>query len=185
MRGVNEEHRLLRRVVIEFPHPAFTLSGRERTAPLPPGEGKVKHIEKTCSNIFFDQRPWLLFQQFLKKKGLEPESVHEEQGYLVSIPDDTDDDLMESIEAYYDEMLDMNEELFLEQQDDDQVHAAGVSVSLSDGRSVDALVNPKLLNRMLEVVSTDELGQFVSAIVDAVENPDNRPFCRRHRDEAE
>ncbi|MEJ1296668.1 MAG: hypothetical protein RPU64_13515 [Candidatus Sedimenticola sp. (ex Thyasira tokunagai)] len=135
--------------------------------------------------IFFDQRPWTLFDKFLKEKGLEPESVHEEQGYLVSIPDDTDDDLMESIEAYYDEMLDMNESLFLEQQGEGQVHAAGVSVSLSDGRSVDAMVDPELLNRMLEVVSTDELGRFVTAIVDAVENPDDRPFCRRHRDEVD
>lgn len=134
--------------------------------------------------IFFDQRPWELFDAFLREKGLIPESVHEEQGYLVRLPEDTDDELMESIEAYYDEMLDMNEALFIAQQDDgEQVHAAGVSVSLSDGRSVDAMVSPDLLNRILTVVSTDELGQLVSAIVDAVEHPDDRPFCRRHRDE--
>ncbi len=40
-------------------------------------------------------------------------------------------------------------------------------------------MDPALLNRMLEVITADELGQFIDAIVDAVENPDERPFCQR------
>ncbi|MES9884593.1 MAG: hypothetical protein ABW185_27425 [Sedimenticola sp.] len=46
MRGVKEERRRLRRVVLDSPHPAFTLLGRERTAPLPPGEGGVSPVAK-------------------------------------------------------------------------------------------------------------------------------------------
>lgn len=130
--------------------------------------------------IFFDERPWKLFISFLVEKGLQPESAKEDQGFMVSLPDDTADELMDAIEAYYDEMLEMNEALFMEEQGDEDVHAAGVSVNLSDGRMVEASVDPKLLNRILEVLSTDELGQFITAIVDAVEKPDERPFCRRH-----
>ncbi|HEB95432.1 MAG TPA: hypothetical protein ENI96_03235 [Sedimenticola thiotaurini] len=129
--------------------------------------------------IFFDPRPWRLFIDFLRDRGLEPESTDEEQGLLVRLPDDTDDRLMDEIEARYDELLDMNEQLFAEQEGEAHVHRAGVSVSLSDGRVVEAGVPPELLNRILQVIGTDELGLFVSAIVDAVENPDERPFCQR------
>lgn len=130
--------------------------------------------------IFFDERPWQQFITFLEGKGLQPLSASENQGFMVRLPEDTDDNLMDDIEAYYDEMLDMNEALFVEQADaTEHVHTAGVTVNLSDGRSVQAAVDPKLLNRILDVLSTDELGQFINAIVDAVENPDERSFCRR------
>lgn len=130
--------------------------------------------------IFFDERPWQQFITFLEGKGLQPLSAHETQGFMVRLPEDTDDNLMDDIEAYYDEMLEMNEALFVEQADKtEHVHTAGVSVNLSDGRSVQALVDPKLLNRILDVLSTDELGQFINSIVDAVENPDERSVCRR------
>ena len=130
--------------------------------------------------IFFDERPWKLFITYLDEKGLVVESQHEMQGYMVRIPDDTDDAMMAGIECYYDEMLDMNEALYIAGVDAaEHTHNAGVSVSLSDGRVVQALVDPALLNKVLEVLSMDELGQLVSAITDAVEHPDERSVCRR------
>ncbi|MCW8848233.1 MAG: hypothetical protein OQK19_05740 [Sedimenticola sp.] len=130
--------------------------------------------------IFFDERPWQLFIDYLTARGLQPLSAQEDQGFMVRLPEDTDDALMDDIEAYYDEMLDMNEALFIEQADpSEHKHAAGVSVNLSDGRTVQAVVDPALLNRILDVLSTDELGQFINSIVDAVENPDERSVCRR------
>lgn len=130
--------------------------------------------------IFFDERPWQQFINFLEEKGLQPLSASEDQGFMVRLPEDTDDSLMDDIETYYDEMLDMNEALFVEQADaTEHVHTAGVSVNLNDGRSVQALVDPALLNRILDVLSTDELGRFINSIVDAVENPDERSVCRR------
>lgn len=130
--------------------------------------------------IFFDERPWQLFIRFLDEKGLRPDSAQEEQGFMVRIPEDTDDALMEAIEAYYDEMLDMNEALFIEQADEtEHKHAAGVSLKLASGQTVQAVVDPVLLNRILTVLSTDELSQFINSIVDAVENPDERSVCRR------
>ena len=130
--------------------------------------------------IFFDRRPWQKFIDFLREMDLQPLSAEEDQGFMVRIPEETDDQLMEAIEAYYDDMLDMNEALFAaEANSDEHHHVAGVSVHLDDGRTVQAEVSPALLSRMLEVLSTDELGQFVNAIVDAVEHPDTRSICRR------
>ncbi len=130
--------------------------------------------------IFFDERPWQKFIQFLEQRQLDHLPAREEQGYLVRLPEDIDDARMDEIEAYYDEMLDMNEALFVEQADEaEHRHAAGISVNLSDGRTVQAEVDPALLNRLLQVVSIDELGRFVNAIADAVEHPDERSICRR------
>lgn len=129
--------------------------------------------------IFFDERPWRQFIDYLESLGLKPESSSENQGWLVALPEDLDDELDEKIEAYYDRMLEMNEALVAEAEGEAHVHTAGVSVNLSDGRVVQAEVDPKLMKRLLEAVSPEELGAFVNAVVDAVENPDERPFCQR------
>ncbi|MCU7946006.1 MAG: hypothetical protein KZQ72_05085, partial [Candidatus Thiodiazotropha sp. (ex Cardiolucina cf. quadrata)] len=97
----------------------------------------------------------------------------------VSLPEDLDDALDEKIETYYDQMLTMNEALIAEQEGMDHLHRAGVNVTLADGRVVQAEIELELMQRLLEAVSPVELGKFVNAIADAVENPDQRPFCQR------
>lgn len=134
--------------------------------------------------VFFHARPFEEFVSFLRSKGMQPESSSEEGNYEVRVPEDIEDALSDSIEERYDQLMEMNQALFegeLE-QGADNYHAAGVVVNLKDGRSVYADVDPKLLARVLEVLSPVEFGQMVSAIVDAVEAPDERTFCERIRD---
>jgi hypothetical protein len=129
--------------------------------------------------IFFDERPWRRFIDYLESLDLEPQASRDDQGWLVALPEDLDDELDGKIEAYYDQMLEMNESLVAEAEGQDHVHTAGVNVTLADGRVVQAAVDPELMRRLLMVVSPEELGQLVNVIVDAVERPDERPFCQR------
>ncbi|MCU7892135.1 MAG: hypothetical protein KZQ78_11195 [Candidatus Thiodiazotropha sp. (ex Ustalcina ferruginea)] len=129
--------------------------------------------------IFFDERPWQGFIDYLIQLGLKPVATSNEEGWLVSLPEDLDDALDEKIETYYDQMLTMNEALIAEQEGMDHLHRAGVNVTLANGRVVQAEIEPELMQRLLEAVSPVELGKFVNAIADAVENPDQRPFCQR------
>ena len=129
--------------------------------------------------IFFDERPWQRFIDYLKSLGLQPECSSGDEGWLVALPEDLDDSLDEQIEAYYDQMLEMNESLVAEAEGQGHVHTAGVNVTLSDGRVVQAAIDPQLMRRLLEVVTPQELGELVNAVADAVENPDERPFCQR------
>ncbi|MCU7795976.1 MAG: hypothetical protein KZQ73_06815 [Candidatus Thiodiazotropha sp. (ex Semelilucina semeliformis)] len=129
--------------------------------------------------IFFDERPWRRFIDYLESLGLEPQSSSSDEGWLIALPEDLDDALDEKVELYYDQMLDLNESLVAEEEGQAHVHTAGVNVTLNDGRVVQAAVDPQLMQKLLEVVSPQELGDLVNAIADAVENPDERPFCQR------
>jgi hypothetical protein len=129
--------------------------------------------------IFFDERPWRHFIDFIKELGLEPETSRGDEGWLVALPEEIEDALNERIEAFYDEMLDYNESLVAEREGVAHRHLAGLSVSLSDGRTVLAPVDPGLMQRVLSVVTPQELGELVDAVVAAVENPDERSLCQR------
>lgn len=133
--------------------------------------------------IFFNEEPCNRFKQFLQSKQVEllKEGIDETdlEAFVVYIADDLDDELSEQIEVFYDEMMELNEALVMQDENTDEMNNVGLAVSLKDGRSVLATVDPDVLNRVLTVISHDELGQLVDTIADAVENPDERPLCKR------
>ncbi|MFO7581449.1 hypothetical protein [Guyparkeria sp.] len=124
------------------------------------------------------------FIKRLEGLGLEVRVAEDpiaEEATTISIPDDTDEDLLDQIEEWYEEETQAAEaELFASGEADAEV-SAGVWVQLGDGRSTFAEVSPSMMSRMLSVLSADELGDFVSRIADAVEDPDATPICRRVR----
>ncbi len=128
--------------------------------------------------IFFDERPCEKFNDFLKERGLQPSLKTSHGEWVAALPEGLDDKLIEEIESYYDEMMEYNEAL-MSADDDKHVYAAAVEVRLADGRKIMASVRPELLKRVLGVLSFEELGEFVDDIASAVENPDDRPICRR------
>lgn len=122
-----------------------------------------------------------MFDEFLKQHNIPLEKGQEEtdvEGFLINIPDDLDEEISEKIEQYYDELMDMDEGL-VEEDPSDTIDQAGLAVSLITGESILVSVNPDVLNRMLTVVSRDEVSAFIDAIVTAVESPDDRPLCKR------
>ena len=129
--------------------------------------------------VFFDPRPRQRFVDFLRARGVPVEELQDDETYGVGIPEDTDDDLMDDIEACYEEMMAFNQELFEADLDAGEGQAAGVVVNLASGDTVYARVDPGLLGRIMQVLTPQELGEVVNAIVDAVENPDGRPLCHR------
>lgn len=133
--------------------------------------------------IFFHRKPYRLFIEFLHEKGITPASEGTDstdiEGLVVYLPDDLDDALGEQIEEFYDTMLAMEEAMVIDSDPVGETNRVGVSVTLGDGRSVLASVNPGVLNRVLSVISHQELGELIDAVADAVEHPDERPLCKR------
>ena len=58
-------------------------------------------------------------------------------------------------------------------------HMAGVVVTWKDGTVSYADIDPNLLGRVMGVISPEGLGEIVSAIADAVENPQPKACCQR------
>lgn len=135
--------------------------------------------------VFFDQRPYERFLDFVAKLELEIETSQGDEIFEVRLPEGLDDDLSDRIEAFYDEMMAYNQSLYDSEQATGGDHsAAGVVVNLNDGKTVYADVDPLLLGRIMEVLTPEELGSLVNAIVDAVESPDERSLCQRQNDQS-
>lgn len=133
--------------------------------------------------IFFHQETYDLFKHFLEDKGIEvlKEGIDQTdvEGYVIFIEDDLEESLNDQVEAFYDQLMDREEALVMQGAEEEEISQVGLAVSLKDDRSVLASVDPDTLNRILSVVTQQKLGEFVDAIADAVENPDDRPLCKR------
>lgn len=140
--------------------------------------------DKMLEFVFFDPRPRQRFADFLGERAVPVTLLDDDESCGVGIPEDIDDGLLEEIEAYYDEMLSFDRELFEAGVDAaERGHqAAGVVLNLASGETVYARVDPVLLGRIMEVLSPQEFGLVVNAIVDAVEHPDASPLCHAPQD---
>ena len=132
--------------------------------------------------VFFHEEPVRRFCSFLTELGLSPADENTGESWLVSLEEEKVDDVTaDRIDAFYDEMFDLDQKLYDSgmQEDSENFGSAGVVVNLGDGTSVYADVPPDLLHRVMQVLTPRELGDLVNAIVDAVEKPDGRPLCKR------
>jgi len=133
--------------------------------------------------IFFHKTPYGLFIEWLKEKGLEPESAEKDEAFEVYLPEDLDDELYNEIEEKYEGFMEMNEAI-LKQENAGELdyHMAGIAVHLRDGNVSYADIDPELLGRVMGAITPEEFAIMVDAIVTAVENPEDRTFCQRQRD---
>ncbi len=131
--------------------------------------------------IFFDEIPCQRFEAFLADRDIPFRRQQDETGFTVLLSEALDDDLIDEVEAEYDRMMDLDSELADSQDEAGAFHAVGLSLRLADGRTVQAEIAPAVMDRMLSVLTPEEIDAFVQAIVDAVEHPDERSICQRHR----
>jgi len=134
--------------------------------------------------VLFHQIPYSKFTEYLSTAKIPMKTSHKDGVYTISISIDIDDELVESIEARYDELLDMSRELLADEnpQGEENFSIATVIVDLASGESTNAHIRPDLLYRIMNVIDEKELGEFVQAIAEAVETPDNRSFCQKVRE---
>ena len=131
--------------------------------------------------IFFNKKTCHLFEKSAISSGIKATISCEDECFMVRLPEDSDEVILEKLEDYYDELMDMDRALAEQEQDDlsENIHAAGISIQLKDGRNVYASVSPELLNKVMQCISSDELNTLVCAITEAVEDPDQRGLCQR------
>ena len=134
--------------------------------------------------VLFHQVPYSKFVEYLSAAKIAMNTDYKDGVYTISISVDIDDELADSIETRYDELLDMSRELLAEEtpQGKGNFSVATVIVDLASGKTSNAHIRPDLLYRIMNVVDEKELGEFVQAIAEAVENPDDRSYCHKVRE---
>ncbi len=131
----------------------------------------------------FSQKPVEMFIKFLSNKGLSPKTRETDDCYLVCLPEDLGSELHESIDTEYDRLLTMDMTMAEDDEADNAgYHSSAIVVHLPDGSHSYATVNPAYMARIMEVLTAEEFGEIVNAIVDAVEQPETRTSCQKMRD---
>jgi hypothetical protein len=126
--------------------------------------------------IFFHDEPRKQFIQYLLKQDIPYVEQDDSMGMVVAVPEDLGEEIEELVESHYDKLMEDAEELLIEAAEKD---VAAITITLDDGKTVYASVSPNVINRVLGVITTQELNDLVNSIVTSVLNPDERPICTR------
>ena len=129
--------------------------------------------------IFFHDEPHKQFKQCLVKMDIPYDEQNDSMGMVVAVSEDLGEDVEELIEARYDELMENAEELLVSDGEAAEKDVAAITITLDDGKTIYASVSPNVINRVLAVISTQELNDLVNSIVSSVLDPDERPICTR------
>jgi hypothetical protein len=132
--------------------------------------------------LFFNQSIADQFIDVMNKNSLEwTQEVEKIQNAIVlKTSEDIDDALWDALDDLYDK-LGVEDALLSNAQaaDESDIDTAGVYIQLKNGRQTIAPVNPLIMNRILDVISMEELNDFIEAIVTSVETPDDSAICQK------
>jgi len=105
----------------------------------------------------------------------------DDDSFTIKIAGGLNDDMMEKIEDEYSDMLFGEQAAQVEGNDSSGAiaDACGVQVQLSSGQFTTVAVHPEVMNKILSVLSIDELQQFLSQVAEDIENPKMGPICSR------
>ena len=117
---------------------------------------------------------WLDDNGIVYRTGGDGDELH------VLVDEDLAEDVQDKIDAQYDLLLEESARLAGAQDDSpDAVHLVGIQFQRGNDTVGLVRITPELANRLHRCLDMVELQAFVQTVVDAVENPDSGPLCRR------
>lgn len=129
--------------------------------------------------MFFDDELRQRFVTYARSRGVECTFPPDDMGLLAATPEDMDDVVSDDLDTYYDELMEEQADR-IDATDGEATHqAAGVRVTLSDGRPCMIKLEPALANRLLAAFTLEEMQELVNVIAKSVENPGDGPLCKR------
>ncbi|MFK5892699.1 MAG: hypothetical protein QM504_05720 [Pseudomonadota bacterium] len=133
--------------------------------------------------VFFHETPFQLFVKFLEDQNISSTIKIEDENYEIAIPENLSDALLDEVDKKYDELMDMNQNIFeqQEQESSNNYSKASIAFKLNDGRTSNASIDRKVIAKIMGVITPVEFTTMVDAIVTAVENPEERSICQQIR----
>ena len=126
--------------------------------------------------IFFDAGLRDRFVEHAKGIGVACDLQDDNMGWVVAVPEDLADGLVESLEAHYDELQEEQSDL-LSQSEGGFKQLAGVQLVLPDGQTCMVPLQPDVANRLLSCFSFEEVQALFDTVARSALNPKNRPLC--------
>ncbi len=134
--------------------------------------------------VFFHRQ---LAEEFLtaaRQYDQQAQLVWQDPAWEVHVSESINDEDEATLASRYDTLFDQDRDRYeAGQQPENGYHAASVELSLSNGQNVYAQVDPRIMDKVTNALSHEELMRLLSDIVFAVENPDERSICQRYRDQ--
>jgi hypothetical protein len=133
--------------------------------------------------MFFDEALRDRFLAFASGHGIAGTMRADEiAGFVVTLPDELTDAQQDALEAEYEAIMD--EQMLLAESNEELVshHAAGTTVTLTDGTTRTIRIPPPIARRLFEHFTSGEIHEIATAIAHSVENPIDGPICRKLSD---
>jgi hypothetical protein len=123
------------------------------------------------------------FKAYLEQRGVSYECREDDMGTIVAIPDDLDEVLDDDIDERFESLERAYERRLKQELMESEKNISAISVNLADGETCYVPIPEEMMNRLMTVLSPQEIGDLVDAIVSVVENPDTRPICHHNPDD--
>lgn len=134
---------------------------------------------------FFDEPIAQKFCQQVQTLGFSTQVRQEESGsgeasFEVLVKGQISDEQAEQVEDIYGELLFGEQAAQVEGNESGAIaDACGVQVQLASGEFTTVAIHPEIMNKILSVLTVEELQTFLSQVAEDIENPKAGPICRR------
>lgn len=135
---------------------------------------------------FFDRPIAEKFVSFIQSQKLsaeirEDKTPLDEISFEVSVIGTMDDEQADALEDYYSDLLFGEQAAQVEGNSAEGVlaDACGVQVQLQNGIYTTVAIKPEIMNKILSVLTVDELQSFLAQVAEDIENPKSGPICSR------
>ncbi|WP_245546770.1 hypothetical protein [Hydrogenovibrio halophilus] len=139
----------------------------------------------TFDYVFFDRPLAESFAEQLNQQGIQASvlavaETGEETVCEVQVRQALTDEQMDMVEALYDQRFFEDQAALIEGNDGGaQADVCGVQLRLSSGDYTTVAIDPEIMNRLLSVLSIEEIQAFLHQVAEDIEHPKTGPVCQR------
>ncbi len=134
--------------------------------------------------IFFDAGLRDRFVGYARSMGVESSLQDDNMGWVVAVPEELADDLVESLEMHYDELQEEQSAL-LSQSQGGLKQLAGFRLVLPDGQTRMVPLQPDVAKRLLSCFSFEEIQSLFDTVARSALSQKNMALCEILRAGAE
>lgn len=121
--------------------------------------------------MFFDHELRQKFMDFAREHGVACTAVEDNMGMIAAVPEDIPEAVSDALDSYYDELMEEQADR-VDAADGAATHqAAGIRVTLSDGRPCMIKLEPALANRLLAAFTLEEMHIWSTKLPGAWKTP--------------